>query len=59
MDIKTNLEQYLKIIDEDIKDLCLNGLALGRNNAIAVSVLKDVREDIRQILKGEIVKRAD
>ena len=59
MDIKTNLEQYLKTIDEDIKSLCLNGLALGRGNAIAVSVLQDVRKDIRQILKGEIVKRAD
>lgn len=56
--MKSNLEEYFKVLDEDIKSLLTpEGYPLGRTNAIVVSALRTVKEDIKEIIEGRVVKR--
>lgn len=58
--IDYRLEQYLKVLDENIKDLVTpSGLPIGKVNAIVVSALRTIKQDIEEILKGGTVERGE
>lgn len=55
--IEYRLKEYLKILEEDIRDISPKGIARNRDNAIITSVLKEVKKDVEEILQGMVVKR--
>ena len=55
--IKDNLEKYLDVLDDDIKQYKPRSVVYGKENAIKVMVLNCVKEDIKQILNGETVEK--
>lgn len=55
--IKDNLEKYIHVLEDDIKQYKPGSIAYGKENAIKVIVLRCIQEDIRQILKGETIQK--
>lgn len=53
--IKDNLEKYLDVLEDNIREYKPRSVVYGKENAIKVTVLRCIQEDIKQILKGEII----